>query len=474
MASNQEHTCNVCCESFTDHQRKIVDCQYCPNKTCLKCTKTYLMETTQDAHCLNCRNAWNREFLDSILSRYFVDGKYKKQRECVLYEREKLLMPETMPFVEKYIIKKNINIQISQLKQEKIRAQQRQQIYNFEGSLEDKLNEYKRRQDNTQELFNFDKDIALLQYHLHLLNNDNEVINIERQKFVRACPANECRGFLSSQWKCGLCNVWVCPKCHEIIGKDKNVEHTCCPENIATAELLAKDSKPCPKCASMIFKVSGCSQMWCVQCHTTFDWKTGRIETGRVHNPHYYEYLRNTNEGNIPREQGDIPCGGLPEAYHIRMLLTGYITNDMLDNLLSIMRMERHIDLVEIPAYRADDYTDNRDLRIKYLAKEIDDDTLKRSLQQREKNNTRKKEIHMLLQMFHQVIVDIILRYNAEIVAELENKKVFTKITKTHLSEFERLRRYFNECAIKIGNRYGRQIINISLTSFGNWRIDFV
>ena len=27
----------------------------------------------------------------------------------------------------------------------------------------------------------------------------------ERKAFIKRCPADDCRGFLSSQWKCGLC-----------------------------------------------------------------------------------------------------------------------------------------------------------------------------------------------------------------------------------------------------------------------------
>ena len=37
-----------------------------------------------------------------------------------------------------------------------------------------------------------------------------------------------------------------------------------------------------------------------------FDWRSGRIETGRVHNPHYFEFKKRS------REHGDIPCGGRP------------------------------------------------------------------------------------------------------------------------------------------------------------------
>ena len=58
--------------------------------------------------------------------------------------------------------------------------------------------------------------------------------------------------------------------------------------------------------------VRNCNQMWCVMegCNTAFDWVSGRIITGAVHNPHYYEWLRRT--GGQQRETGDIPCGGVP------------------------------------------------------------------------------------------------------------------------------------------------------------------
>lgn len=80
-----------------------------------------------------------------------------------------------------------------------------------------------------------------------------------KASFVRACPSGDCRGFLSSAWKCGTCEGWACSNCHEYIGKDKNkTEHVCHPDQVASARLLDKETKPCPKCASAIFKISGC------------------------------------------------------------------------------------------------------------------------------------------------------------------------------------------------------------------------
>jgi len=75
--------------------------------------------------------------------------------------------------------------------------------------------------------------------------------------------------------------------------------------DIETTELIKKDSKNCPKCNISIMKTSGCDQMWCVSCHTTFDWKTLHIKTsGVIHNPEYYRYMRE-NGIAIPRNPGD-------------------------------------------------------------------------------------------------------------------------------------------------------------------------
>jgi hypothetical protein len=76
----------------------------------------------------------------------------------------------------------------------------------------------------------------------------------EVKKFIRKCPMNECRGFLSSRWKCGTCDTNICNKCNE----PKTDDHVCNPQNVETMNLLNKDTKPCPKCGTMICKISGC------------------------------------------------------------------------------------------------------------------------------------------------------------------------------------------------------------------------
>jgi hypothetical protein len=132
--------------------------------------------------------------------------------------------------------------------------------------------------------------------------------------FVRACPFDACRGFLSTAWKCGTCARWACPDCHEPKGLERDDKsHVCKPENLASAQLLRKETRPCPSCGSAIFKIAGCDQMWCTACNTGFDWKSGqRIQEGRIHNPHFFEYMRNNMGGGAAAAGG--AAGGAAAA----------------------------------------------------------------------------------------------------------------------------------------------------------------
>jgi hypothetical protein len=110
-----------------------------------------------------------------------------------------------------------------------------------------------------------------------------------KTNYIRECPNSECRGFINSEWNCGLCSTKICKSCYEIIDTDK---HTCNPDIIKSNKLIQKDSKPCPKCSAIIFRISGCSQMFCVVCNTSFDWNKGTICKGPIHNPHYFQWLQ--------------------------------------------------------------------------------------------------------------------------------------------------------------------------------------
>ena len=282
--------CNICVEPYNktvldggeQHRTgKKITCRKCDFSSCTHCTKRFILESNNDAHCMSCKDIWDREFMINNFTKSFINKEYKKHRENTLCEREKALLPATMKIIER-------ENKIVEIQDEKDR---------FRREMEEKLYEF---------------DVKIWN-----LEHSSGKCKKEKNKFIKSCPVENCNGFLSAQWKCGICSTYTCKCCHEVIGKrvcneDGTTElppHTCNEDAVKTAQLLAKECKNCPKCSVPIFKIDGCDQMWCIECKTAFSWRTGEIITGQFHNPHYYEWLRQNNNGNeIPREPGDNPC----------------------------------------------------------------------------------------------------------------------------------------------------------------------
>ena len=301
-------TCNICCDTYNVSSRAKTECYYCNFGACRTCCETYVLSESLPK-CLNskCGKEWSRKFIREKFTSVFVNKKFKKHMEDILYEQEKALMPATQPIIEEMNRKKHIREELAELDEEieKLARQRRlleRTIYNPEL-------------DKTKE--------------------------IQKTSFMRSCAAEGCRGFLSSQWKCGICELWTCPDCHELKGANRDdPDHKCDPNNVETAKLLNKDTKPCPKCQTKIFKIDGCDQMWCTQCHTAFSWKTGALSTS-IHNPHYFEWMRNRGGGGQPRAAGDIICGQ-ELTHHTPRQLEDLIKNKNHSNLYSSVEQNKY------------------------------------------------------------------------------------------------------------------------------------
>jgi hypothetical protein len=282
------------------------------------------------------------------------------------------------------------------------------------------------------------------QYQIRLLRTGQGEKAKTEVSFVRKCPDGDCRGFLSTAWKCGLCSKWACPECHEIKGTDRDAAHECKPENVATAKLLAKDSRPCPGCGVVISKIEGCDQMWCPQCHTAFSWRTGQKETGVVHNPHFYEWQRKQNGGVAPRVLGDVACGGIPHYTEVRNRLTGLMATEM-QAILNFHRIVQHVQHVDLARYHnVFNENDNQDMRIQYLLGNMNLDVLKVTIQQREKKREKERAIRRALEVLVQAGIDLLRRIMAE-----------TDVTKKRaiMEEVDALRLYVNELLTKVHDR---------------------
>lgn len=221
-------TCIICTEKYSKSIHKPVECQYCNFEACRECCQKYILnETVPKCMSPECNREWTRQFLSSKFTKSWISRDFKKHREDILFNGERSLMPATQTIVENILRKERIQEEITRV---------RLQI----AILYTRVNELQREY-----------------YRIGRPDGTNGTEDA-RAKFIRACPEPDCRGFLSSQWKCGICEKWTCPTCHEVKGTERDVEHVCDPNNVATAQLLATDTKPCPKCGEGIFKIDGC------------------------------------------------------------------------------------------------------------------------------------------------------------------------------------------------------------------------
>ena len=216
-------SCDICAENYNRSVRSKVKCCFCEYTACRSCCEIWILDNKKPS-CLNnnCAKEWTRKFLVENFTKKFMITKYKTHREKVLFDEQRALLPATQPLVERMIEGERITKQIDELNK------QIRKLY-----LESNILNHQR-----QEVFNKTRN--------------------ERRHFIRACPDDACRGFLSSQWKCGICDKWTCNKCHVIIGTNKEVEHNCNENDLATAKFINNDTKSCPTCGTGIHKIEGC------------------------------------------------------------------------------------------------------------------------------------------------------------------------------------------------------------------------
>ena len=312
----QEQQCIICDEKYTKIKSRI-QCPKCNFECCKHCIQNYILSRAEDPHCMNCKTQHNDEFLYKHINKTFMNGTYRKHKTNLLYEIEKSRIQETMERVEDY--KKNkkakeeyneISQRISELKLEVYRLE------NMKAKKGNLINRYQMGRAVNEH------PVPYYGMPDTYENNPTQQQEKEKKKFIHNCPYEGCKGFLSSAWKCGACERWACSKCFEGLGSTKDPDHMCKKENIESANLIRKETKPCPTCAVPIMKSSGCDQMWCTQCKVAFSWNTGKIVMGGViHNPHYYQYIQQHNQDNhldAMHNPGDVACGGIPNYYHMR------------------------------------------------------------------------------------------------------------------------------------------------------------
>jgi hypothetical protein len=267
--------CPICLDVLDTEDQ--VSCLHCDVAVCKGCFKNYLLSREHDISCHSCNKPWSEDFIDEQADDKFRNGALRQHRTKFLVDQEEARLPGLQDRARRY--------KLASVKKRSKPYYVRDMLASFGLPIRDWG----------------DSAAALALYGPGWARG---TARSPAKVILRACPST-CRGFLDQEGKCGMCAKQVCLKCHETLDSTTDstpkVDHKCDPAAVATVRLLAKETKPCPTCHAPIFKIDGCDQMWCTLCQTPFSWATGLKETGRVHNPHYYEWMRRTN-GSVPRE----------------------------------------------------------------------------------------------------------------------------------------------------------------------------
>jgi hypothetical protein len=464
-----------------------------------------------------CNHEWSYIFLLDSFPKKFLDGPFRKHRENVFYDLEKGLLPETQNDVELILrfqhLIETIDVKLDvvesyakicvdtfdkHLRMDSIvfrtvfptytpLAKSRVLTYNYrmlerghaaflgypqipqtaKDILTTNLKLLEKWFNSLEPVAYYRKSIKDIMENVR--TNRNTMPVQEKRKFIKHCPSNDCRGFLSTQWNCGLCHIKVCSVCH--VSKIEGEEHVCKKDDIETAAFLMKDTRPCTSCGTAIHKIDGCDQMWCVLCHTAFSWTTGEISLGLIHNPHYFQHMRaNRREERNPM---DVICGRDLNHNFIawlmrkidRVVMTPEFKPKIEEVIRQIIFLKSYAEAF-VP-YNA---TDNRKIRIAYLMNEFDEDSFKRKIFIKQRHNEFNREFRNWLLLFRDVSTD--LMYNMD--DKLNVRETQTQATlENFMVEIESIQELVNKNIIRLSQLFKikDRFFDVKISSL-EWNVD--
>ena len=309
--------CTVCVSSYNNHS-PVVTCDECEYQACRKCVVKYITNGDFLPKCMNCNAIWTHEFISKMggtISKRIFD-----HRAEVEIKKQKALLPNMMVFVE-------LEDQIKE---------QEKKIHEQMSVLAKERRKYLSMSDGRQAMMNNVRNRIrsyVLPENASSSSSNTNIVNVE---YFGQCTQENCRGYIcKSTGDCGLCKTVYCKKCLDVLTDD----HVCNEDTLASIRLMKESSKPCPTCCVPIHKISGCNDMFCVNCKTTFCWRTLKVHENGNSNPLYYQWLRE-NRGTqsgantrlntfmrsevyraIPENERRLICSILQQMSHMTTLL---------------------------------------------------------------------------------------------------------------------------------------------------------
>jgi len=334
--------CSVCCSDLKETSRiKKISCIGCEYTVCSNCQKQY-----GKTKCMNCHARFTSAFAISNLGITFTTQTARQNVLKELMTIQKTELETVGELVEWTKICREI-----------------QKNYRFGIEIITEVNGITRR---------------------NIL--PTKPLRSQITQILCQCPINDCRGSIISEI-CNICSTVVCTECLCV----KAEQHTCDPNIVESVKDIRANTKPCPKCRTLINKTEGCDHMNCTYCNTHFSWEHGNILSSST-NYHYMNRLihqnrnirgetaeDNTNPDNIIQEQicaVSLEFDRIPESV-IRELISTHtdipIDEAILENLYSVTKAVRYLKRSEyaeltISANSREKYDE---LQVKYAMNEI-------------------------------------------------------------------------------------------------------
>lgn len=428
--------CDVCLETLKKTGvHKQFECinSECTFNACIQCHFKYLLDSMRGLHCMSCKFGWIHDHVASQVPKIWMK-RYDDSRVKIEVDSAIAMIPEIQTT---HANKIQTNILSKKLNKLKTEAQ---------VLLKEKYSNIKKESYDDADyatIAPIARRVFDLKYNL-IPSIKKELRRIKRAtvdeksrnrstrnvKIICGCPCDNCRGYIKTDThRCGVCNTQICSSCHVEISDNLNTKHTCQSEDVETAKMILRDTKPCIKCNTLIYKIDGCDQMWCTICHTAFSWNTGKEEF-KIHNPHAYQYYRENNIV-IPREAENVVDneeqgeGGCQEQISFRMIQTKFLPNQPPSWVFDFIMSRTHIQMVTIEKLtavvncrRAATESDV----VTYICNDIDKNELKRRIVRKGNTIDRATRLRDIFSTYLEVTNDIMKRLNIDNDSEIKKE----------------------------------------------------
>ena len=491
--------CVICVEPMNKSTRKPVHCEWCDFVACRACCEHRVLDLPEPK-CMNaqCGKTWSRKHMARAFTGVFISTRFKAHREQLEFDKEKALLPATQ---ERMMVVRENMAEAARLLEEHseihktlkdvlakksgIEARWMCKLGRLQAKavregipaneflaavpgLAEATADFEAKQGELNRgrmMLRLEADHLMARIRVLRAGNVDPSDNSgRRRKALRTCPADGCRGFLDESWECGMCAVHVCASCRAPI----TGEHLCNPDDIESAKAIDKETRGCPKCATAIFKIDGCDQMWCTQCHTAFSWRTGAVET-TVHNPHFFEWMRKT--GGDRRAMGEVQCGR-----EIDDMFTRALHHELRRLSATAPTLFRHAQRVShlrwglLPSLTRTATDEQRfKLRESFLLNDVSEQVFRARVLSRECTEERKREQAQVVDMVVHAATDILFRALAALRTfpqSTMNRNMQVAVNDLCIkceTEMRTLSEHANECMHEISLTFKTPNINVSV-----------